>query len=291
MPDNWWESSRKVESDGGDWWKDSPAGGGTGGGPLPALADRKSVLSAAEPQSAWSKSWDAVNDWFFGSPERRELQAAESDPKTATGIGMTPSPAQMAKSGAVMASMVGPAAVASLRHSPILAEEAAAVAPQATSAVGRWMGSHPRLRNAAVGALPGLAEGDLRSAKYGAAFGALFGPAGKAVAESAPAARAAVEKVVSKAAAPVAAKAADLGRAAAERHAAVVAFAKQVAATNPKIGQKIHILLDEAGKPLKWLTSDEAGAAKRAGLPTTFIKNLWGSASKMFEKVSEKLSD
>jgi len=55
----------------------------------------------------------------------------------------------------------------------------------------------------------------------------------------------------------------------------VVQFAKEIAKSDPKVGEKIWILLDDAGMPLKRLTSDEAGAAARKGLQTTWVKNLW----------------
>lgn len=71
----------------------------------------------------------------------------------------------------------------------------------------------------------------------------------------------------------------DKGREAAERHRQIVAVAKEAARSNPKMGAKIWIELDDAGNPVRVLTSDQAGAAKRAGRPTTFMKNLWGNAS------------
>lgn len=63
--------------------------------------------------------------------------------------------------------------------------------------------------------------------------------------------------------------------AAAARHKAVMEFAKDAAARNPKIGEKIWFTVDKAGNPLKILTPDQAGAAKRAGIPTSWAKNLW----------------
>jgi len=55
-----------------------------------------------------------------------------------------------------------------------------------------------------------------------------------------------------------------------------MAFAKEVAQKNPKVGEKIWIELDKGGAPVRYLTPDQAGAAKRAGKATTWIKNLWG---------------
>ena len=65
------------------------------------------------------------------------------------------------------------------------------------------------------------------------------------------------------------------GAAKATRQTAVTQFAKQVAQSNPKIGEKIWILLDKAGNPVKALTPYQAGAALRAGEETTWVKNLW----------------
>jgi hypothetical protein len=65
------------------------------------------------------------------------------------------------------------------------------------------------------------------------------------------------------------------GAAKATRQTAVTQFAKQIAQSNPKIGEKIWILLDKAGNPVKALTPYQAGAALRAGEETTWVKNLW----------------
>lgn len=56
---------------------------------------------------------------------------------------------------------------------------------------------------------------------------------------------------------------------------AVVRFASEVAIKNPKVGAKIHLLLDDAGRPVRSLTPEEAAAARQAGKPTTFVRNLW----------------
>lgn len=335
MPENWWDKDPVAPSGGDNWWKQDPAGGGSGP-PPPALADRKSTMSqGGQPRGWYTPVWEAVGNWYFGSPERRELQTNElgDDPKKVTGVGMTPTPSQMVHGTALMGSMVGGPAIASLKGSAILAEgaEAAAAAPEATGAIAKaaqW--AAPRLRNAAVGALPGLSEGDTRTAKIGAAMGLLL-PGGRASQEAvsevsrllkggkmeearvlieairaaaskeagaAPAAIASLEKaaaaeaapVVEKAAAPVVSKAIDLGKEAVERHRRLVEFAKGIAAKNPKVGEKIHILVDEAGNPVRTLTRDEASAAGRKtsklyqqGFRTTFIKNLWGSAAQMFD--------
>lgn len=49
-------------------------------------------------------------------------------------------------------------------------------------------------------------------------------------------------------------------------------------AASGKLWEKVWMLLDDAGRPLKTLTPDEAGAAKAEGLPTTWVKNTWGKA-------------
>ena len=65
----------------------------------------------------------------------------------------------------------------------------------------------------------------------------------------------------------------DPGSSAANAHNAQMAMAKSVAGDYPK-GGKIWMVLDENGAPLKVVSFDAAGAAKRAGLPTKFIKKL-----------------
>lgn len=311
MSDNWWADDPVASPSGRDnWWEKDPAGGGTGPAP-PALAGRQSTMSQGRPQSLPSRAWSAVHDWYFGGPDRVDEKTAKE-----TGIGLTPTPSQMVNAGVTMASMVAAPAAASLRGSAILAEgaEAAAAAPEVTGTLAKaaqWVGRYPRLRNAALGALPGLTEGDTRAAKYGAGLGLIL-PGGRASQEAvsdvgkllrsgkveearvlieairaaaskeagaAPSAIASLEKAAAPVvaeAAPVVTKAVDLGKAAVEKHRQLVAFAKEIAATKPKVGQKIWMLLDDAGRPIKHLTPDEAGAAKRKGLPTSFIKNLWG---------------
>lgn len=169
----------------------------------------------------------------------------------------------------------------------------------ALGAVGRWAAANPAGAGAISGAIPGVLRGDLREAAIGAGAGAVGIPAigGAAGAATAlarkvlgPAARAAPRaakaiKATTKAAAPAAkavteaapaaAKAVDRGKAVAAKHAATVAFAKDIAARNPKVGEKIWLLLDKQGNPTKWITPDQAGAAARRGEATTWIRNLW----------------
>jgi hypothetical protein len=83
-----------------------------------------------------------------------------------------------------------------------------------------------------------------------------------------------IGKSAAKKAAP-AAKAASGG--AIEQNKALMTFAKEIAARNPKVGEKIWMLLDESGNPVKVLTPDQAGAAARKGLKTTWVKNLWAN--------------
>lgn len=67
-----------------------------------------------------------------------------------------------------------------------------------------------------------------------------------------------------------------MGSAGASDKAALMQFGKEAAARDPKIGEKIWVLLDKAGNPVKVLTPDQAGAAKRAGEATTWVRNIWG---------------
>jgi hypothetical protein len=78
----------------------------------------------------------------------------------------------------------------------------------------------------------------------------------------------------------------DRGKAAATSHNEMMAFAKKIASDDPKVGERIHLLLDSNGKPVRRLTQDEAGAvtkranrAKKEGRApeetTVWVKNLW----------------
>jgi hypothetical protein len=136
------------------------------------------------------------------------------------------------------------------------------------------------LKGAAIGAGTDLAlGGSPKSAAVAAVLGAAglepLAKGGKAVAQAV--ARKVLAKTAAEAAAPVAAKVASKGVEVAAKHNALMQFAKQVAQRNPKVGEKIWILLDEAGNPSKLLTPDQAGAAARKGLSTTWVKNLWAN--------------
>lgn len=72
-------------------------------------------------------------------------------------------------------------------------------------------------------------------------------------------------------------KAVSKGAQVAAQHKALMSFGKEVAKRNPKVGEKIWLLLDDAGNPVKGLTPAEAGAAARKGLKTTWVKNLWAN--------------
>jgi len=54
-----------------------------------------------------------------------------------------------------------------------------------------------------------------------------------------------------------------------------VQLARQAGIKTPR-GGKIWLLLNNAGKPIKALTPDQAGAAKRAGQATTWVVNVFG---------------
>lgn len=104
----------------------------------------------------------------------------------------------------------------------------------------------------------------------------------KSAPKAAPKAKPVTEKPPAKVAEPAPAQEAEVaptvlspGQAASAKHKAQVDFAREIARTNPKVGEKIWMLLDEAGRPVKMLTPDQAAAASRKKLPTTWIRNLW----------------
>jgi len=312
MPDNWWQHDEtvgpapKASPGAGDWWAQDetvqarPAGP-PAKGPNQVLRNQpaettgqmvKGLLKRQVMRSATGgafDTWEDASDWFFGTKERRELQAE--------GIGgFQPTPSKMAQSVVFEAGpMVGEAL-------PMMAGMGGS-AP----AAARWAASHPRVVNAALGAAPGVLEGNPKAAAYGAAAGVILGGRkAKAAEETATAlaelrAATAEAKAAASAArgpapavpaeappmapepAPVPARvapAADPGKAAAAAHNRTMAFAKEAAQSNPKIGQKIWMELDEAGAPVRLLTPDQAGAAARRGLPTTWVKNLWASSAR-----------
>lgn len=254
------------------WEYDAPVGGGQTSAPWMqdeqvAPSGDKSELRNSAPRSGYSILWDQVRDQIFGTPEHQQARAE--------GLPVEPSPAEMAGTALTGFSMVGGPGVAG----QVLSRAAPALGklPGIPGAVARWAGAHPRTTLAAVNAAPSLAKGDLESAAVMAGVGALEGTALGAVAKGAKGgAKAVAEKVIESAKpAKVAATVADRGRAAATAHTELMAFAREVAKGNPKVGAKIWILLDDAGKPVKTLTADQAGAAARKGQKTTWVRNLW----------------
>lgn len=203
--------------------------------------------SQATPQPESQGGWEAVRRMLFqpGSQERMDaVDTIKQGVDAFAGGGMA--------SGAAPA---GRAAVAGARAVPGLLRRGM-----------NWAAEHPRTVAAAAGAIPGAVHGNTESALGGAVAGAVLAGRGGLSAPKA---------------APVAAKAAssaakvDGGRAASAAHSKLVAFAKETAARNPKVGEKIWMLLDDAGIPIRNLTPDQAGAAARKGLKTTWVKNLW----------------
>jgi hypothetical protein len=69
--------------------------------------------------------------------------------------------------------------------------------------------------------------------------------------------------------------AASIGAQRAAQHQAQVAFAKDAVGAGRVKGEKVWMLLDEQGLPVRVLTPDQAGAAARSGQTTTWIRNLW----------------
>lgn len=244
----------------------------------------QSELRQGKPESAWHSAWTSIHDAIFGSPERAEA-VASGDLTSAT-----PTTADLANYAMVVGSMGASGAV----------EATLSKAPGLAGRVAGWVGRNPVKVGAATGALPGILHGDLESAAKGATVGAVTGKMGtgsvatlkrvkdlvsagknaeaQALIQALRSEAAAVPSVAAKveqAAAPAVTTVLDKGKAAAGAHSALMAFAKEAAATNPKVGQKIWILLDESGAPSKVLTPDQAGAAARKGLKTTWVRNLW----------------
>lgn len=268
---------------------------------------KESSMSAGQPQAWWEKGWDAARQAIFGSPDREEAKAA--------GLGLQPTPADMA--GAAMAGGAffgGPmAAAGALRGAGGVVGAAGRWAAANPAKAGAVAGAipgvlHGDVTEAVVGAAGAAATGGVgsRISAVRKLFGGKSAPPAARPAPAAPSnltpesaraqaqalsaegrheeARAVIDALRQKgSAAPVQAATAaptpkpDAGRAAATAHNSLMAFAKDIAKSNPKVGQKIWILLDEAGQPVRQLTSDQAGAAARKGLKTTWVKNLWSA--------------
>ena len=235
---------------------------------------KNASFSQGKPESRWQRTWNSVRESLFGHEDRAEAQAE--------GLATQPTPADMADAALTGATFMGGPALA-LRG-------AGAVASRIPGAAGKamgWAASHPKATLAAVNAAPDLAQGDLEGAAVMAGIGALEGTALGSVANAvrggagkgvAGAVREGAKQAVAAAApkaAPKVAAIADRGKAAASAHKDLMAFAKNVAKEDPKVGEKIWMLLDDAGRPVKRLTPDQAAAAKRGGRQTTWVRNLW----------------
>lgn len=256
-------------------------------GPDPEEAPRAEgyALRAGEPQSDLERAWETVRQAIFGSPEREELRDS--------GIALQPTLADLAETASAGALFAG---------GPAAGAAALARVPGAVGRVGRVAASHPRMTGAAAGAVPGIVRGDLRAAVEGGVGGFLAGglggrkvtaraaaPRPKALppakgpqpVSAAPATPAATKPAPKRATktksepqqAPPAARP-DPGKAAAAQHAQRVQFAKELAKRDPKIkpGEKVWMQLDDTGNPVKYLTPDQAAAAARKGLKTTWIR-------------------
>lgn len=220
---------------------------------------------------AWYEgAWESARNAIFGHPDREEAKAA--------GIGLQPTPAEMGEAalaggsffgGPMAGAAVGARVLGGMRGVPGVVGKAAG-----------WAAAHPKTTLAAVNAAPSVAKGDVEGAAMMAGVGALEGTALGALVQGKDGVKGAVVEKLLESAKPAAKAAAkvprpDPGKAAASAHAGLMAFAKEVAKKNPKVGEKIWMLLDDAGKPLRMLTPDEAGAAARRGQTTTWVKNLW----------------
>lgn len=274
----------------------------------PSFPGKDASFSQGQPESAWHSAWESVRNAVFGHPDQAEAEAA--------GIYTQPPPSKLYAGAAEAALMAygAPAAGAALSKLPGAVGRVGAwmathprTVTAAAGAVPGALRGNPK--EAGAGAVAGLALGgpgknaidairrakDLMAAGKSAEAQALIEAVRRMAPEAAPAA-VAIEKAAASEAAPVASKvaskvipeapvvskAADLGKEAVARHRKLVEFAKEAAQRNPKMGQKIWMELDAAGDPVRLLTPDQAGAAARKGLKTTWIKNLWGSTAGAF---------
>lgn len=217
---------------------------------MPQLPEGYSVVS--EPQGKGRIYWIPFKEGKRPVTEKeyKEYQAKENDPLYQL------ADAGMATAGAM--AMTGGAAAGGMPGAKVLGLLGRAAANPALVGGGR--------------AAFGVATGEsLPQAAMKGAEAAAYTKLGKSMASRAMPASAPAATAV-KAAAPSAPAVAQTTAPAAQ---SIQALAREIAARNPKVGEKIWILLDEAGRPVRALTPDQAGAAKRAGQATTWVRNLW----------------
>jgi hypothetical protein len=298
MPEKWWEAAPVEDKSGGNWWDSAPQ-------VAPNFPGKEASFSQGKPESAWHSAWSSVRDSMFGTPEHQQARAE--------GLPVDPPPSEVYGAMAEGALMLGGAEAAPMALSGArgIMGKAGRWALSNPSKTGAIIGAVPGAirgnpREAAAGAVAGAGGGAVSRIKAlrgligggEAAAPSVTGTAEEVYAQAkalvaagkTDEARAVIDAVRANAGnvapevaaampavtqAPVVPIKPDAGRAAAGAHRRLMDFAKGIAKEDPKIGEKIWILLDDAGEPVKRLTSDEAGAAARKGQRTTWVKNLW----------------
>lgn len=300
-------STDPNDGDAPEYLSDDPSAGGAGKGPLGGL--EASIGSGhGKPDDLWTQASRAIRgalggDAVFGHPDRAEAKAA--------GIGLQPTPYDMVDSlvtagGVMSGAAAGAEAIngglrlvqagrGAIRAIPAIARASPNLAAQIGTSGGGYLGYKVGgAKGAAVGAaLGGLAAGRMArpevpletalmdaATKGGATKAANLA---KKVEAAAAVAQARKAESVAKAAQSVASEAstakaampalqgAEKSKAAFDANKAARDFAK---ANSKKQGEKVWMLLED-GKPSKILTPDQAGAAARKGLETTWVKNTW----------------
>lgn len=272
--------------------------------PPETLGDQAKKLAYRSATGGAFDNWQDASDYFFGSKERNEAKAA--------GLGVDPTPSEMVQGALFVAgpalgeipiaaeapSLIRAGAVA-LRANPKTAGAAMAAAPDLLKGDLKGAAINAALAAAGIGGaqklpmafkMAGLMK---NGASVEEALAAILAE-GKAAAprvhraplETPPAVAPEAlpapvqEPVPAPRGVPASAPVTDPGKVAAAAHNRTMAFAKEAAQTNPKIGQKIWMELDETGAPVRVLTPDQAASAKRQGLPTTWVKNLWPASAR-----------
>lgn len=264
------------------WDDDEPSAAA----PIPAAyGGAGASMQAAPPESLWDMARHAVRSALTPDADRAEARAA--------GIGMNPTGGELLQGVGMIASpMMAPGVIGSIGSGVARLGGAANIATRTMSGaqgvkrgyrtagpVGAVAGGvigamNPVSTGALEGAISGAESGGVPGAVGGALLGTVMGGGASKIAKIAALAKTAeaVSDVGKAAKAVKAIKTAEDSKTAFDAAKTVRAFAKE--SGSKKAGEKIWMLLED-GKPSKILTPDQAGAAARKGLETTWVKNTW----------------
>jgi hypothetical protein len=252
------------------------------------LGGKEASLGVGAPESLWDKAKTAIMSVLTPDADRAEAKAA--------GVGLNPTGAELLQGvGMIAAPMAAPGALAGVGNGvarlggvgniasrTISGAQGAKRGYKTAGPIGAVAGGvigamNPVSTGAVEGAISGAEAGGLPGAVGGAVLGTITGGGASKIAKIAALAKTAeaVSDVNKVAKATKAVKTAEEAKSVFD--ASKLAAREFAKANSKKMGEKVWMLLED-GLPVKKLTPDQAAAAARKGLETTWVKNVWGGS-------------